>query len=337
MVSAKTNKRKTVKKVKYFARIFRYRTLLFGSLALFIGIITFMVVFIVNIPNLNTGSVDGDITEVVDDSGAEEITENIDMGSDSVDDSAEENKPKLIDYQEMIDAWAKTVGGQKGVIIYDLDLGATVGQYNADTKFSTASLYKLFVVYAGYEKVQNGEWDGAARAGTTGYDINTCLDLAIRESHSPCAETLWTMLGRQYLDDVVQSDYGLPGIVVANLSATPREISQMLKRFYLHSEITDGTLVDRMMDSFLNQPATTYNWRQGLPSGFSDLVKVYNKVGWNYDADRKIWEIYDDAAIVSFTNENRNYIVVVMTNGIHYSQIRKFATQFEAKFYEASR
>ena len=116
MVSAKTNKRKTVKKVKYFARIFRYRTLLFGSIALFIGIITFMVVFIVNNPNLDTDSADGDITEVVDDSGAEEVTEN--MGSDSMDDSAEENKPKLIDYQEMIDAWTKTVGGMYTNIIY---------------------------------------------------------------------------------------------------------------------------------------------------------------------------------------------------------------------------
>lgn len=224
--------------------------------------------------------------------------------------------------QVKINQWASSTGGKKGVIFYDLDESRVIGKYNADTKFETASLYKLFVVYEGYRRVQNGEWDGEAMAGSTGKTIAKCLDLAIRESHSPCAETLWGMIGRESLDTVVQNDFGI-NLSVGELSATPREIMQMMEIYYEHNEITDEKLISTMKDSFLNQPTTTYNWRQGLPSGFSDDVLVYNKVGWNYDGSK--WTIYDDAAILDFTESGRHFILVVMTSGVPYQQIRKLA------------
>lgn len=58
--------------------------------------------------------------------------------------------PAEIDFQTTVDNWANAVGGDKGVIIYDLDLDKVAGTYNADAKFQTASIYKLFVVYEGY-------------------------------------------------------------------------------------------------------------------------------------------------------------------------------------------
>ena len=89
-----------------------------------------------------------------------------------------------------------------------------------------------------------------------------------------------------------------------------------------------------MLDSFLNQPKTDYDWRQGLPSGVSEAAKVYNKVGWNYDPSQRAWTIYDDAAIVEFTEAGRDYIVVVMTNYVDYSQIKRLGSEIEAKFME---
>ena len=87
-----------------------------------------------------------------------------------------------------------------------------------------------------------------------------------------------------------------------------------------------------MKDSFLNQPVTTYNWRQGLPSGFSDRVDVYNKVGWN--RNDSYWSIYDDAAILDFVSEERHFIAVVMTSGISYQSIKQFGSQIEETFYD---
>lgn len=231
--------------------------------------------------------------------------------------------------QIKINEWAESTNGKKGVIFYDLDNAKMVGEYNADEKFATASLYKLFVVYEGYRKLEQGIWDGETTVGATGYTISECLDLAIRESHSPCAETLWGMIGRDELDAVTQKDFGL-NLTVGSLSATPREIMQMMKIYYYHSDLKNETNVARMKDSFLNQPATTYDWRQGLPSGFSDDVLVYNKVGWNYDGSR--WTIYDDAAILDFTKTNRHFILVVMTSGVGYQQIRKLGSMLESVY-----
>lgn len=237
---------------------------------------------------------------------------------------------KRINFQPVVDRWVASVGGEKGIVIYDLNTHEVAASYNADKKFATASIYKLFVVYEGYRKLQNGEWSVDSPAGNTGRNILQCLDLAIRESHSPCAESLWAMIGRGNLDAAVQNDFGLPGVEVGSLSATPFEIMKIMRKFYYHDEITDENLISVMEDSFLNQPATTYNWRQGLPSGFSNSVKVYNKVGWNYNGSR--WTIYDDAAIVKFTNEDRNFIVVVMTSGTTYQQIRNLASELEQEF-----
>lgn len=228
--------------------------------------------------------------------------------------------------QIKINQWARSIGGDKGVIFYDLDKAKVIGEYNADEEFATASLYKLFVVYEGYRKIQNGEWNKDEKAGSTEHSIGKCLDLAIRESHSPCAETLWGMIGRDVLDGVVQNDFGIE-VSVGELSATPREIMKMMKIYYEHEEVTDENLVSIMKDSFLNQPVTTYNWRQGLPSGFSDDVLVYNKVGWNYDGIK--WTIYDDAAILDVTKTNRHFILVVMTSGVNFQQIKNLGKIIE--------
>lgn len=237
------------------------------------------------------------------------------------------------DLQGILNGWTKSVGGSKGVIFYDLDTSRVLAEHNADEKFATASIYKLFVVYEGYRRLQNGTWNGEDKAGSTGKTIAKCLDLAIRESNSACAETLWGMIGRDVLDAAVQNDFGLPSVTVGNLSATPREIMLMMKRFYEHPEITNENLVATIKDSFLNQPPSNglcsgpCNWRQGFPSGFSDKVKVYNKVGWNFNGS--VWTIYNDAAIIEFPEKDRRIIAVVMTSGVNYSKIRDLARQIE--------
>ena len=258
-----------------------------------------------------------------DDTTAEEILE---------ESEPEPELPAEIDFQTTVDNWANAVGGDKGVIIYDLDLDKVAGTYNADTKFQTASIYKLFVVYEGYRRVQNGIWDGSEIAGWTRNTILKCLDLAIRESNSPCAETLWNKIGHEELNAIVQTDFGITTVTASSLMATSTEIMLMMKKFYEHPDITDEILVAQMKDSFLNQPVTTYNWRQGLPSGFSERVNVYNKVGWNWNGS--YWTIYDDAAILDFVTEERHFIAVVMTSGISYQQIRQFGTNIEAAFYD---
>lgn len=249
-----------------------------------------------------------------------------------------EKEPEIkeIDFQPIVDAWVKTVGGNKSILIYDLDLDKAVGSYNVDEDYNTASLYKLFVVYEGYKRVEDGTWDGNAKAGSTGKTISKCLDLAVRESHSPCAETLWSMIGHAELDAIIKNEWGITNSDISHLTSNVGDIMKILKRFYEHPDFNNTELLSAMWDSFLNQPDTTYEWRQGLPRGFTK-ASVYNKVGWAYNAAGKYWNIYHDAAIVKFPMEDgttRDFIVVVMTNKIDFTDIRRFGTELESGFYQ---
>ncbi len=231
--------------------------------------------------------------------------------------------------QNTVNNWINSIGGSKGVIIYDLKTNEIVGGSNPDQKFATASLYKLFVVYAGYLKVQSGEWGRDDIVGGTGRTILDSLDLAIRESNSECAESLWNMIGRDALDETVHDHFGLANVEVGSFMATPREIMTIMKLFYGHAGITDEDLVGKIKDSFLNQPPTIYNWRQGFPSGFSDSVDVYNKVGWDFNG--RSWNIYNDASILDFKSINRHFIVVVMTNGVDFKEITRLGNEIETE------
>lgn len=241
---------------------------------------------------------------------------------------------KKIDFQPTIDSFVNdSKSGNRSVIVYDLERDEIVGEYNSSEQYATASLYKLFVVYEGYRRLQSGAWKANDKAGSTGHTILECLDLSIRESYSPCAETLWAKIGRTELDRIIENDFKITNSDISHLQSNPKDILKIMKIFYEHGDITDETLISRMKDSFLNQPATTYDWRQGLPRGFKK-TNVYNKVGWDYNPDGKYWNIYHDTAILEFPEADRHFIVVVMTNRVPYQKISQLGTKIENQFYQ---
>ena len=241
------------------------------------------------------------------------------------------SSPAKIDFQPVVDDWANSTSGNKSIAIFDLDRNELLASYNNDKHFDTASLYKLFVVYEGYRRVQSGEWDGGELTGQTDKTILQCLDLAIRESNSTCAEAIWGMIGRKELDRIVRDEFKIKHTDTSALSSNVNDITLMMKIFYQHKQITDDKLVEQLKDSFLNQPTTEYDWRQGLPSGF-EKANVYNKVGWDYNSEEKNWNLYHDASIVEFPDDNRHFIVVVMTSHIAPNKIAELGRSIEAKY-----
>ena len=240
---------------------------------------------------------------------------------------------KEVNFQAAVEAWAKKAGGKSGVYIYDLDNNKVVANYNGDERFETASLYKLFVVYEGYRRLESGEWSANSKVGGTGKTILQCLDLAIRESNSPCAEALHSKIGYSEMAEIIKEDFGLENTSAKYLYSTPEEIAKMMKIFYEHKDIKSAEYLAQIKDSFLNQPKTTYDWRRGLPKGFSDKVDVYNKVGWEWVEEENYWKIYDDAAIVKFKDEDRTFIVVEMTSRVGLSNIVNLGKTIETEFY----
>lgn len=235
-------------------------------------------------------------------------------------------QPALINFQPTVDRWLSTVSGNASIIIYDLDHQQPVASHLPDTKHSTASLYKLFVVYEGYRQIAQGKIS-PQQPLVAGHNIAQCLDLAIRESNSTCAEALWSLLGRAHIDQTAIQEFGATHTSVSGLSSTPHDILTIMQRYYEHPELSAPTWAT-IQDSFLNQPVTTYDWRRGLPAGFQ-RAKVYNKVGWEHSGIGNIWNLYHDAAIVEFPEFKRHYIVVVMTEKVPYQSLAELGRQIE--------
>ncbi|MBQ2695141.1 serine hydrolase [Candidatus Saccharibacteria bacterium] len=303
--------------------------------------VAFLVVLLLKISNLGQKDTvnedltnEGSASESSDNLGYEDNNDGADNSSDSVD--LDKELPPAIELKSVVEAWAGGVSGNKSVAIYDLDRKEWAVRYNSTESYNTASLYKLFVVYEGYRLIQDGVWQADTPAGSTGYTILKCLDLAIRESHSACAETLWAKIGSDKLDNIIYGEWGIRGSDISGLVSNAEDITRIMRRFYQHPDITDSNLLAKMWDSFLNQPTTEYNWRQGLPSGFSSAVDVYNKVGWDYNADDKYWNIYHDSAIVHFKDLDRTFVLVVMTNRVDYHKIRELGTMIESAVKNAS-
>lgn len=235
--------------------------------------------------------------------------------------------PAFIDLQPTINAWLKTTSANVGLMVYDLDNERIAASFQPNRVFNVASIYKLFFVYDGYRQIESGAISANSRYATTSdyradtYTYSECLDLMIRESYNGCADKMRS--DRAAYTRVVNliDELNLENTTGAGLSSTAADLTELLKLYYEHSDLSDANW-QKLSDSMLNQPVTkidattTYNWRQGLPSGFSEHAKVYDKVGWEWNETDKVWNTYADAAIVEFPEQNRHYIIVVLTSGL---------------------
>jgi len=219
--------------------------------------------------------------------------------------------------QAVVDSWSSSLpgGSMASVVILDSN-GEEVSALNPDDKYFSASLYKLFVAYAGYQQIDT-KVAVPDEMYTQGFTRAECLDLMIRESHSPCAEKMWNELGKAELTTLVRS-YGIENTDLVNLQTTARDTGKILERI-LNRENLSPESQSLFLDSMKTQDD---KYRNGLPSGFSDEITVYNKVGWNEQQE------YHDAAIIELA-DGRKLIVAALTSGVGTANLRKLATAIE--------
>ena len=258
--------------------------------------------------------------------------------------------PEKIDLQLTVDQWLVTQASKdnSGIVIFDIDNNEVVARHNEDKKIYIASIYKMFVAYEGYYRIDRGLWNGEDTYAI-GKDIDgnqftksKCLDYMIRYSYSPCAETMWSEIGH----DKLQSIYNEKGFLNTNISgieSTPSDLVKLYKLFYRHTDLSEESW-EKIQDSMLNQEAPktassayTQNWRQGFPSGFS-TAKVYNKVGWLGDGGGT-WNYYADAAFVNFPETvdrdtgakrpERHYIMIVLTQKTNPANLVQLGRKIE--------
>lgn len=246
---------------------------------------------------------------------------------------------KFIDLQPTVDKWLREVSSSEkvGVMIYDLNNSRTAASYNADEEFNVASIYKLLFAYDGYRQITLG-LDQADKPFITTSEkgdltLSQCLDLIIRESYNGCADVLAKDTRRIARVNNLIRELEMTNTSNIGLRSTASDITKLLRTYWKHSDIT-STLWNQLSDSMLNQPPSLgegdkiYDWRQGLPAGFSNQVKVYNKVGWEWNGTR--WDIYGDAAIIDFTEFKHYYTVVVLSSNLSdYHKITRLGQMIE--------
>jgi len=256
--------------------------------------------------------------------------------------------PEKIDLQNTVDRWVDTQKSKanSGIIIYDIDNDEIVARHNEDSKFRIESIYKMFVAYEGYYRIDSGKWDPNQIVlnwndyNGKPYTLSLCLDHMIRFSYSSCAEKVWSMIGQANLQAAYE-EKGFKNTSIAGITSTPSDLMKLYQQYWKHTDLSEDSW-RAIKDSMLLQVAPktasdayTKNWRQGLPSGFSTAL-VYDKVGW-LGGDR--WYFYDDAAFLTFpevkSNKDgekklaRNYIMIVLTKDTDAKELVKLGRKVE--------
>ncbi len=230
-----------------------------------------------------------------------------------------QNEPALeldsVAIQNVVDVWTSTNGGTSSVVVSD-STGKVLASNNPEEIYFAASIYKLYVAYAGYQQIDSGEVD-PNEIYLEGYTRAECLDKMIRESYSPCAEKLWNELGKEDLTEQLKT-YGINNTSMAGITTTAEDASILLARIARGEGLSSESQA-AYLSSMKDQEEL---YRRGLPSGFSDLV-VYNKVGWNEDIE------WHDTAIIELSDGSR-IIVSVMTENVGSSKISELGTELES-------
>lgn len=241
----------------------------------------------------------------------------INLDNNSVDDKQTEDQQIFdsVELQKVVDDWSNSVNGKSSVYISDKS-GKIVASSNPSNVYFAASIYKLYVAYAGYQQIDAGEVD-PNEVYVSGYTRQECLDKMIRESYSPCAEKLWNELGKAELTEQLKN-YRILNTSMVAITTTAEDSGLMLARI-ARGEGLSAESQAAYLDSMKDQESI---YRRGLPSGFKSLI-VHNKVGWN---ELKEWH---DSAIVELP-DGRKLVVSVFTENVGYSDISELGSAIEA-------
>lgn len=185
-------------------------------------------------------------------------------------------------------------------------------EVNADTVFTSASLYKLYVTYAILTEVDKGNLslDAAVNNQTT-TTIDSYLRDTITLSVNETAIALADRIGWDVIEDFVQENGFTEttfnttienGIAVrGTLQTTPQNVMDLLNR------LTEGTLLSKKSTDYFMGLLADQQLDYALNTGLSDNVSFAHKTGI-------LDSVSHDAGIIT-DSDGQEYIVVVMSDG----------------------
>lgn len=202
--------------------------------------------------------------------------------------------------------------GEYGIVAYNVKTGERL-EYNPESEFVTASIYKLLELYPLIKKIDAGQirWDSVIQNNSTVID---CVDTMLRYSNNECGIAVSNAVGLAYSDELL-GQIGMKNTRLNNLDSngelatdkvtTASDVLTYLKKLFYENDVNQD--VKDFVLSILREQI----YREGIPEG-ADTATVANKVGFLDD-------YLNDVGIV--TNDTEEYILVILTRGGNWNSI----------------
>ncbi len=228
-------------------------------------------------------------------------------------DTEEEPAYTPVDLQPVIEQWDAAQPATYSIVVYDLQSESVIGSLLAEREYFAASLYKQYVAYLALLDIQNGTMDPDEML-ISGLTRKVCIDMMIRESHSPCGEAMMADIGQSTLNQRV-ADMGMTGTYFNGIRTTARDSALILQY------IAEGRDLNEANTAFLRDAMEKQDdkWRRGLARGAPEATWE-TKVGWNEDIN------YHDIGIMTLP-DGRKFAVAILGEGSGSSEpIANFAS-----------
>lgn len=220
----------------------------------------------------------------------------------------------------IVTEWADTQPANYGVVVRELGGQMRTAEYQADRSMTTASTYKLFLVYAFLHAVEQGDATFDEQL-PIGYSPEECIDRLLLRSENDCAYDLGNTVGWDGID-LLLPQYDFTATRLNNYDANGQTTdadkkSSARDEALLMERLANGTLLDaghtEMMLSRLKQQI----WRERVPAGVPDGVVVADKPGW-------LDGVQNDAAIIY--GPKSTYVITILSDSGSTAPLAELST-----------
>ena len=205
----------------------------------------------------------------------------------------------LIDLQPTLDAWLANTSVDYGVEVFDIANQQVIASHQPDKQYFTASIYKFYVAYLTYMRLQSGAFtDYPNIVGSQ--SVLDCLHNTIHTSDSPCGEALMADLTQTVMQRELTA-FGTTHTEFPRFVTTAHDANVMLNRLALKKDLKPE------WEAKLLNSMETQIYSRGLMRGFAD-AKVASKVGFNENIN------FHEVGLVTYP-DGRQYAVSIFSQG----------------------
>jgi beta-lactamase class A len=215
--------------------------------------------------------------------------------------------------QALINYWLSTRGAQFGINFKTID-GQIAASHNPDKQFTSASVYKLFLAYVIYSKVEAGEMS-LSDSSYNGYTVQKCIEIMITISTNECAIALGNTVGWNANDPKLKA-IGINDTTLTsnNHLTTARDTSTILTALH------NGTILNAEHREQLLGLLRRQIHRYGIPAGSAGMT-VADKVGY-------LGSFTHDVAIVY--HPKGSYVLSILSTGGSFYPFADLARQINS-------